>query len=237
MDYQILEWDTAFFGIRISKITSSNLEVVDLRNILAELKLNSIKLAYWASSIEITNKEVEKLGGQLVDRKTTFNIDFESLNYIDFISHDIVEPYDISMPLGDLEALAVQNGEYSRFLVDTHFPKEKSIKLYKIWITRSLNKEIAEEVLVVREGKDVVGMITLGEKNGKADIGLLAVEKSCRRKKFGEMLVRAAQRWFINNGYKIGQVVTQGKNIIACNLYKKCGYSIKKVEYFYHFWL
>ena len=75
------------------------------------------------------------------------------------------------------------------------------------------------------------------KKNKVRDIGLIAVNRNYRGKRFGEMLVRHAQYWFINNGYNIGQVVTQGTNIPACNLYKKCGYSVEKVEYFYHFWL
>ena len=237
MDYQILEWDTDIFGIRISNITASNLDMERLRELLAEIRRKGIKLAYWASSREVANKDVEKLGGQLVDRKITFDINLESLRSIDFTSNDIVEPYNLSMPVCDLEALAVQSGEYSRFSVDTHFSKERFEKLYKIWITRSLNKEIAEEVLVIRQGEDVVGMVTLGGKNGKGDIGLMAVDATCRGRKYGNMLVRAAQSWFINSGYKFGQVVTQEKNILACNLYKECGYSFVRVEYFYHFWL
>lgn len=141
------------------------------------------------------------------------------------------------MPIADLEALAIQSGPYSRFSVDPKLPEEKFIELYKIWINRSLKKEIADEVLVIREGENVVGMVTLGEKDGKGDIGLIAVERDRRGRKYGEALVRAAQCWFIRRGYEFGQAVTQGGNIPACSLYKKCGYSVEKVEYFYHFWL
>jgi dTDP-4-amino-4,6-dideoxy-D-galactose acyltransferase len=80
-------------------------------------------------------------------------------------------------------------------------------------------------------------MVTLGEKEKRADIGLIAVNTNYRGKKIGETLVRASQMWSIEQGYKFAQVVTQGSNAAACSLYKKCGYALEKVEFFYHFWL
>ena len=80
-------------------------------------------------------------------------------------------------------------------------------------------------------------MVTLGNKNGKGDIGLLAVGADYRGRNYGRILVQAAQKWFLTNGYQEGQVITQGDNYPAYHLYEKCGYSVEKVEYFYHFWL
>jgi dTDP-4-amino-4,6-dideoxy-D-galactose acyltransferase len=141
------------------------------------------------------------------------------------------------MPISDIEGLAIESGEYSRFSVDTNLPREKFVDLYKIWINRSLSKEIASEVLVIREEDRVVGMVTLDDKNGRGEIDLIAVNRNCRRKKYGEKLVRAAQHWFLANGFEFGEVVTQGANIPAIKLFKKCGYSIESIKYFYHFWL
>jgi dTDP-4-amino-4,6-dideoxy-D-galactose acyltransferase len=80
-------------------------------------------------------------------------------------------------------------------------------------------------------------MVTLDEENGRGNIGLIAVGRNYRGKEYGQKLVRASQRWFISHEYNHGQVVTQRQNLPACNLFSKCGYSIEKVEYFYHFWL
>jgi dTDP-4-amino-4,6-dideoxy-D-galactose acyltransferase len=237
MDYQILAWDTDFFGIQVAKIIPPILEQEQARGILSEMGRNGVQLAYWASAEEIAVRDAKILGCQLVDKKITLSIDLDTLKVGDFISTDMVEVWNRSMPTSDLESLAVQSGEYSRFSVDPNVPKAKFQELYKIWIRKCLEKEIADEVLVIREGESVVGMVTLGDKNGKGDIGLVAVDRKCRGRKYGEMLVRGAQTWFLRNGYKLGQVVTQGENLSACNLYRKCGYSVAKVEYFYHFWL
>ena len=236
MKYQILNWDSNFFGIKVAKITKLNLSTDNLKNILSELKQKSVKLVYWASEKEC-DYEIKQLGGNLVDIKTTFAVDLDNLNLPDHDSPSIVEPYSRSMPISDLEDLAIQSGEYSRFAVDPNFKRESFIALYKIWINRSVSKEIAKEVLVIRDSDNIIGMITLGEKNGRGDIGLFSVDRNYRGKGYGKKLVQAAQKWFINNDYSIGEVVTQGKNIAACNFYKKCGYSIDKIEYLYHFWL
>jgi len=234
MKYQILKWDSDFFGIKVAKITEPELTEVDLSNIILDIRQKGVKLVYWAASDEYNF--AKKLGGILVDKKTTFAIDLKNLNLKDDYS-DIVEAYSPDMNTRELKDLAIQSGKYSRFAVDPNFKREKFIALYETWIKQSISKEIAKEVLVIRESNKIVGMITLGEKNGKGDIGLLAVDHSCRGKKYGKALVISAQQWFITNEYSLGQVVTQGLNIPACNFYKKCGYSVGKIEYFYHFWL
>ncbi len=235
--YQILDWDTEFFEIKVAKIIALNLNYEEIKEILLKLAKDGVKLVYWASENEIPNNEVKKLGGCLVDRKTTFSINLNRLNSDNFISTDIVKKYDPSMSSNELEKLSIQSGKYSRYSVDKNIKRDKFEKLYTIWIKRSIGKEIADEVLVILDNGNIAGMITLGNKNGKGDIGLLAVESRFRGKKYGEQLVSAAQKWFIRNGYEVGQVVTQGDNIPASNLYKKCGYNVETVEYFYHFWL
>ncbi|GAH69383.1 unnamed protein product, partial [marine sediment metagenome] len=83
----------------------------------------------------------------------------------------------------------------------------------------------------------IIGMITVGNKNGKGMIGLIAVDSRVRGRGFGTVLIKAAKSWFISRGYQIGMVVTQRKNKAACNHFEKCGFYVREVENFYHFWL
>ncbi len=237
MKYKMMDWDTNFFGIKVAQISRPRLSTNELSDIISELKRLHVRLVYWASEEEYDEAVAKKLGGCLVDRKTTFSIDFSSVNLKEIASTDIVEPFIYSMPVADLEALAIESGKYSRFAVDPKLPRERFIALYKVWVNKSLSKEISDEVLVIRDGDHVVGMATLGEKDGRGNIGLIAVDSNSRGRKYGEKLVRAAQRWFISKGYEYGHVVTQGQNIPACKLYIKCGYSVEQIKFFYHFWL
>ncbi|MDQ7075203.1 MAG: GNAT family N-acetyltransferase [Gammaproteobacteria bacterium] len=235
--YENLNWDTDFFGLQTSKITRINLNNEELSTILIQLKNNNKKLVYYSSINKINPCILKNFNGKLTDKKTTFNINLDQLENINKQYYHMIKPYDKSMPTKDIENLAIQSGEYSRFSIDKNIPREKFIALYKIWANKSIKKEISDEVLVIQEKTKIIGIITLGNKNGVGDIGLVAIDRDHRGKKYGEKLVRSAQSWFIQHRYKFGQVVTQGTNIPACNLYKKCGYSIQKEEYFYHFWL
>ena len=235
--YQILDWDSDFFGLRVARISEPRLTARELSVLLLELKRSHTRLVYWPSDRKVDGDVIKKLHGHLADVKTTFAIDFGTLDLDQCVATDIVEIYTQSMPMAGIVDLAIQSGEQSRYATDPNIPREKFVDLYTIWIKRSLKKEIAAEVMIIPGDDRVRGMITLGEKNGRGDIGLIAVDRDSRGKRYGEKLVRAAQRWFVDNGYELGQVVTQGKNIPACNLYKKCGYHVETVEFFYHFWL
>jgi len=240
--YQVLDWDTKYFGFKVVKIIKNIKNIDELITVLDSAKKEKVTLVYWANTEypgDDINLTIDKLGGLLVDEKITYKIDLtttisETRNELKDV---IIEPYNPSIPMWLMHALAIQSGEYSRFAVDPHIPREKYEGLYKIWIESSVNKQIANEVLVILEKGAVAGMITLGEKSGRGDIGLLAVDKKYRGKKYGIALVYAAHQWFVDHEYNSGQVVTQRKNQAACKLYEKCGYTVDTVEYYYHFWL
>ena len=136
-----------------------------------------------------------------------------------------------------MEKLAIQIGKYSRFGIDPRIPEDKLIDMYKRWIRNSVNRQIADAVFVAHQSGKVVGMVTVGKKNERGDIGLMAVDPGVRGGNLGVALVAVAQDWARRKGFRFAQVVTQGENIAACKLYEKCGYHIDKIEFFYHFWI
>ena len=237
MRYQRLDWDSDFFGIGVARIIPARLSREELTETLTQLRQQHVTLAYWFADQEFDHDVITSLGGVFVDRKTTFVVDLRTLHFDRIPLADRVEPFADPMAVADLQSLAIQSGEFSRFAVDPNLPKDKFVALYKVWIDRSIRKDIASEVLVIRDGDTIAGMVTLGEKNARGAIGLIAVDSRYRGRKYGEALVRAAQRWFATHGYEYGQVVTQGQNVAACYLYEKCGYSVERVECVYHFWM
>jgi dTDP-4-amino-4,6-dideoxy-D-galactose acyltransferase len=243
--YRILEWDSGFFGFAVARIALPGASCKDLERVVSELRRRSVRLAYWSVDSSETRFDPGfplRLGGRLVDEKTTFLADLEGVARPAKAggcgAGVVVEAYSPSMPKADVHGLAIQSGQYSRFAVDPHIPRAKFEELYTIWADKALAKEMADEVLVIRNGQErVVGMATLGRKGERGDIGLIAVDVHFRGRKLGETLVRRAQEWFIARGCRYGQVVTQGANTPACRLYAKCGYCVEKVEHYYHFWL
>lgn len=237
--FQLLDWDSEFFGFAVARILPDKMSSAELGQTIASLKEHRVGLAYWASdpNDEESQKAARSGDGFLADRKVTYVIDVGRVADPVAGTEWITEEYGDPLPCGELEALAVRAGTYSRFKVDPRMPDGKSAELYKMWIRNSVKKTLADAVLVIRDAGRIAGMVTLGEKQGRGDIGLLAVAVGMQGRNIGVSLVRAGQRWARGKGYRFAQVVTQGENVAACRLYEKCGYTIDKIENFYHFWI
>jgi dTDP-4-amino-4,6-dideoxy-D-galactose acyltransferase len=237
--FQILDWDSEFFEIIIARVLPQRLTTVQLEQIIAGMKEKKVRLAYWSSNPNDKKSQLAALAcqGYLADRKVMFVADIEQVQEPAGRLRWVIEEYTDTYTNNELENLAIQAGAYSRFKLDPRIPERKFEDLYKLWIRKSVNREIADTVLVARHAGNVVGMVTVGEKNGRSDIGLISVDTCMRGKSIGRSLVSAAQKWGRKKGYNFTQVVTQEENIVACKLYERCGYRIDKTKYLYHFWI
>jgi dTDP-4-amino-4,6-dideoxy-D-galactose acyltransferase len=240
MSLQFLVWDTQQLKIQTAKITSSHLSLSALNEILINARNQDVHLIYWVIS-EKEKESIEaasKLGGIVVDHKVTYLMDLDPSNKSrDDNNKNKVEVYSENTPSSDLIALSFESGKYSRFRADSHITEEQFHNIYREWIINSVNHTVADDIFIIKELKKILGMVTVGEKNSRGDIGLLAVDKDARGKQIGTTLVNAALDYFTQKNYKQSQVVTQQANIPACRLYEKCGYHIEKVEWFFHFWI
>ncbi|EKE01671.1 MAG: hypothetical protein ACD_21C00077G0007 [uncultured bacterium] len=238
MNFQLLELDTTLFGFKVAKILSSRLSLAELQITLDELRNQNVRLVFWPSdSTDASSRQAaKKFNGILCSEQTTYLIDLKELSPPSLTATG-VEIFQEKAPTIELEQLALQAGTYSHFKNDPNFPPEFFLKLYRVWIANSVNGSVASRVIVIWHDNKVVAMATLGTKNNRGDIGLLAVNEDFRGKKFGTKLVHAAQAYFIEIGFSHAQVVTQKENTLACRLYEKCGFHQEKIENYYHFWL
>ncbi|MFC7666941.1 GNAT family N-acetyltransferase [Hymenobacter humi] len=133
----------------------------------------------------------------------------------------------------------MQAGHQSRYQTDPRFAPDVYERLYTRWIENSVSGQAAREVLVYRSalGAPEAGLVTLRLKNGRVDIGLLAVDAHVRGQAIGARLVAAAQQRARAWGHAGVQVVTQLSNAGACRFYERCGFRAERVENIYHLWL
>ena len=247
MNAQVLEFDTHLAGFKIARILPSRLDELALSNLLAELKQQDVHLVYWlADGDDVkTNQAAANNHGFLASQHVTYLVDLVSLNFDEkefvtiypALQKYPVEFYQDNQVSPELEQLALAAGSYSHFKMDPKFPQELFFKIYHEWIKNSVNKSIARDIIAIKDQDKVVAMTTLGVKNNRGDIGLLAVAANFRGKNFGTRIVTAAQLYFISQGFTLAQVVTQVVNAPARCLYEKCGFKPEKFENFYHFWL
>jgi len=235
MKFEHLDWDSNFFNYKIAKIESKSYSI-ELLNKIEELKLKGYTLIYFFSEKEIDNSNpiLKNFNGTLVDKKVTYlkKIKNNGSNKVD----TTIEKYDSELIDVNLLKLAIQSGEFSRFKIDKKIDDKKFKELYKIWMRNSIEKKNAKEIFVYSENK-ILGFVSLGEKNNRADIGLLSVNSFYRGKGIGSKLMISAENWAVNQNYKEIQVVTQKDNTKACFFYDKCNYRVEKIEFIYHFWL
>lgn len=231
--FEKLIWDSNFFKLNVYKIKNTN-NVDELIEVLLTLKKIGADLIYYSSTSPLIKfNDISKIYDvTFVDKKITYSKEIEAKSFF----NPFITDYKKDYPEEELLNLAVQSGIYSRFNIDKRIGGANYENLYREWIINSVNKKFAKEVLLYYDNETIAGLVTLGEKNSIADIGIIAVKSNYRGKGIGKSLIYASENWFLSNNYKTIQVVTQGNNIPACNLYKSCGYKVVQIEYFYHFW-
>ena len=226
-DYEILQWDSDFFNFKVAKVKNNALLKGDW---FEKFHKESIQLAYYSSTIKLTENSNKYYNVDLVDEKVTFLKEIEEPSWV-----SNTESYLEKYPDKKLIELAIESGIYSRFNVDPKIGRNKFEELYTQWIIKSVSKEIADDVLVYKIAGELAGFVTVGQKNERANIGIIAVDKSYRGRGIGKSLMKTGENFYFNK-LKLIQVITQGDNLPAIKLYESCGYKPEKSEYFYHLW-
>ncbi|MDQ8038798.1 MAG: GNAT family N-acetyltransferase [Rickettsiella sp.] len=234
---QLLDWDSNVLGVSVAKILTATLTPEKLTSLLHMLKSKGVKLVYWLIANEdvTSQKAAQHCGGLLTDEKVTYHLDLKTL--LPFYIDKEIAIYTADTANAELEAISVEISKFSRFSHDPHLTISQVNKLYKTWIDNACKKIVAKTVLVIKDQYAIVGMVTIDDKKGRADLSLLGVDPQHQGKGLGKRLVQAAQAWSIVNNYTLSQVVTQKSNYKARRLYESCGYQQKKTEKFYHFWV
>jgi len=236
---EYLSWDSDFFVKKIGRlfITEAN----KLESFLKDAATTGYQLIYVFGDKELFfNKDILiKFNGKLIDKKIVYEkkiqIKEESLP---FVSEGInIFEYINKKPTVELEQLAYISGRYSRFKLDNNFEENDFKRLYKIWLERSLSKEIADRVFVVKQNSKIIGFITLKYNENIGDIGLLAVDSYVQGKGYGKLLIQRCLLDLLKKEIYTINVSTQLDNKDACVFYEKCGFKTKSITNIYHFWL
>ena len=237
--YKHIKWDSNFFKFKVAKIIPEDLKVQQLEKIIYLLKKDNYRLLYWQANPhnEENIQGAGKFNGVLSDIKTTFLLSLEDYTSENSDYPINIHEYDLPQPNNQLINLALQSGEYSRFKTDKNFPSQSFEKLYTEWLVKSVKKELSDTILVYIINDFICGMITLYIKEKAGSIGLFGVDERYRERNIGKELINASKIYFKNKNCTSIEVVTQEKNIIACNFYINNGFTKFKTANFYHFWL
>lgn len=232
-----LPWDSQLFGLPVARLVSTGLDQAAIAALLTVARAQGIRLLYWLAepTDTVTAAAAAAARARLLDRKATFVQPLADDAAPELPAADVHEAARVTPAL---LALARQSGAHSRFRLDAQLPPGAFEQLYDNWLRNSLRGELARLVLTTRsaDGPET-GLLTLGLKDGRADIGLLAVDAAARGQGLGRRLVGEARRHARRWGCQEWQVVTQLANAGACRFYEQCGFRLARVEHVYHLWL
>lgn len=235
--FSLLEWDTKIFGYKIAKILVAQDNKAQIDQTIRMLKSEAYKLAYFYVSPEdnISNDSIKACSGQLVDEKVTYSYSIDER--IKYKVDNCIAEYNEDIVSTELLQLTMQSGAYSRFRIDPNFNNSEFEKLYSEWISKSITKEIADQVFVYTEEDHILGFITIRITEGQGTIGLLAVDEKSRGKSIGKKLLHSSFSYFHNNNITRIEVVTQRGNHNACKFYEACGFHLREILNVYHLWI
>jgi dTDP-4-amino-4,6-dideoxy-D-galactose acyltransferase len=231
-----LDWDSGFFRKKTGRIDWDAEDENSIHVTFEKAKREAYQLIYVFSpeSILLSPHILNQYNGTLVDRKVRFEQKVAGIAGLDL---SLISEYNDTVVSTDLENLTYASGIYSRFKLDKNFDDNDFRKLYKTWIIKSVNREIADRVFVYNGLGKIEGMVTLAIKPDFGQIGLIAVDENAYGRGIGKMLIEVCKRELINNSVENLVVYTQQDNETAFKFYQKTGFQATNITNIYHFWL
>ncbi len=237
-----LEWDSEVLGLRVARIQPERLEPSEASRLREELGEIEADLVYWVTdpAHDSTQRLARQLGGEPVDERVTYARELAGWNGPDPRGSEVF-PFTGDVDSGGSEVdelleLGVESGVLSRFAVDPKIDATQLRAFYSAWMRNSLRRRVADEVYVTSTGQTISGVVTVKARDGVGSIGLIAVGASVRGRGVGTQLIEAALADASEHGLGRAEVVTQGRNALACRLYERCGYERTSVKWTYHIW-
>ena len=240
IDIKIKNWDSDFFNIRIAEASVNDFKIKNYRELRELFLRDEIELVYLYPEDAVSDNSFSRL--QLfTDTKLVFSKSLgskkDNLNPI-YSTHEDLSDYMIDKWYPDLLELAFSSGIFSRFRLDPGFRNNEFKRLYTEWLDQSINKIIADKVIVSRgQNNEITGFVTYKESEKSVKIGLIAVSEKERGKGIGKKLLDYVEAKALDSGYEEIIVETQARNSSATNFYIKNSYSLMKEIKLYHLWI
>lgn len=230
-----LAWDSQFFGFAVAQVSLPPGAASSLGQLLAQARTHRVRLLYLFldPADAMGAAAVRQAGGRLVDRKVVLQRPVTGPTPACPLTVQLAGSFN-----ANLEELAWQSGEYSRFRLDPNFASGVFEQLYSQWLRASLAGELARAVWTCHapDGSPV-GLLTLQPGDEAATIGLLAVRDDVRGQGRGQDLLQAALGAVSEWGCPLLRVTTQFDNARAYSFYAAAGFVPVHCEHVYHFWL
>lgn len=218
---ETLPWDSEFFGFRVGRLHGDALTPDLAADAKQWCRANGVSCLYFLGSAKPVD---DPQGFYFVDERVTCRWETQPVTG----TSPAVRPFEPN-DLAALEPIARCSHRDSRFYHDPEFDRARCDELYATWIRRSCQESPATVFVGVYRGRPAGYLTCTGN-----SIGLVAVAEGARGRGLGTQLVTAAQRHFYASGAPYAEVVTQGRNQAARELYLRRGFKVVNSQHWYH---
>lgn len=237
---EILAWDSSFFELTVARVRGSRLDPDGYRRLMDWARSNDVDWLYFlADPDDPGTAAVARVQGlDPVDIRVTLGREIDARMSGPGIPAGAHFRPAVEADLPILTRLASRLHVGSRMFADSNVPRERATALYATWIENSLRGDFAEHVIVAEIDGGVCGYITgRREPCGHGSIGLMGVGSAARGRGVGTALIQALLVRLAERGISRVEVVTQGANIAAQRVYRRCGFVTMSRQIWYHIWL
>ena len=233
---RFLPWDSEFFGHRIAKVIPTTLSIDDIHGLDSWCQEEHIHCLYFLSS-SIGGPALwpaQNNGFLLVDLRVTLVANLSKLELIPNKNKAICLATTADIP--NLRSISAHNHVDSRFYADPHFERLKCDELYQIWIENSV-KDSKTKVFTYKPEGQALGYVSSSQDEcGHGVIELVGIAKEYQGQGIGTQLINKCLQDLQSEGSSQVEVVTQGRNTKAIQLYEKCGFRLKSIQPWLHKW-
>lgn len=230
-DFEILDWDSEFFGFKVARI-SSNISQKYYKELISELYHFNVELIYFNSSFDPSESEFYSI--LKIDEVVELSKELKLKKNF----HPKVKFFNQSEATLEMKNLVRRIARRSRFYFDDNITTAKVYKLYDIWLDKSVNGIGADTVLVYEENNKIKGFATVkvNENNGVGVIPLMGVESKSEGKGISFMLMEAIESYLLEKKCSILRSSTQAKNLKALKVYERFGIKCESGSVINHLW-
>jgi dTDP-4-amino-4,6-dideoxy-D-galactose acyltransferase len=233
---EFLEWDSNFFNKRIARLTTHSLTEEVATKIVTWAGEEHIDCLYYlADGKEMSSaRAAEGIGFHFVDLRVTMIKDLKKPEKPFIPNYHIRRAVEEDLDL--LKEFSRNVFHLSRFRADERFDQVKADRMYEIWIENDLHLKGHDVWVIDVEGHLASFTSVAINEDGRAQLGLAGTQKEWRGKGLSLELQRFINEELRNKGIEEVEIVTQGRNIPAQNLFQRSGYYMRAIDLWYHKW-
>ncbi len=235
--FDILEWDSAFFSLRIGRVASRELSAGDSALLREQAACEEMDCIYFLAdpSSAGTMDAAHRLGMRPVDVRVELSVRLPPAHSCDDSRRSGSPREPLASEADFLAELSGRLHDRTRFRADPGFDQARVTEMYRLWILKGLSGPGCGAVVAGPPGAPE-GYCTYSTSGSEGRIELLGVDLPARGAGIGAMLVRAALADMAAKGAEIVRVATQGGSRASMSVYQSSGFRVESVGLWFHYW-